>query len=347
MRRGAAVALVLLLLSCEPIERRNVTLTFEETGEHVTIRATTTIADAREGTPGYADAEERRSALLAERDAWAVRFQQANPESESVTFDRTRGKLQSVDRRATVNVDNLQKFFFDTPITINTTRGEGWIELNVYAGTSTRATAEQRRIAEKILDAYSARAVRYFHAVRSMYEYLDGRPQRAETLFAAVFAGDQDTLPILSDREHSLIDGVRVAAEAVLDASGVDPRTDQIFDLVYNPFPAQMKVIIHGAVLANENFDRIESEMFQIKTLSAPDAVASLEGRWISPDPIGLAMANDKKDAAELAAIAAQVPRHSEAVVTQSEVSAAIVERMRPATRYRLRWTTKARSRAS
>ena len=346
-RRAVVAAVAMLLLSCDSIERRVVTLIFDQSGEHVTVSATTTVAVAKEGTPEYADAEERRNALLAERDAWAVRFQQANPESESVTFERTKGTLTSVDRRATVAVEDLQKFFYDTPVTITTTRGEGWLELNVYAGTSTRATAEQRRIAERILNAYSARAVRYFEAVRSMYEYLDERPQRAEALFSEVFAADNDTPPILSERELSVTDAVRTAAEAVIDTSGVDPHADEIFDLVYNPFPAQVKVIIHGQTLAIENFEKIDSDTFDIKTLNAADAVASLEGRWISPDPIGVAKANPQKNAAELAAIVASMPRRGEAIVTQAEVAAAIVDRMRPAPRYRLRWTTKPRSRAS
>lgn len=342
MKRRLAVAAAMLLLACDAPERRVVTLTFDDSGERVTINATTYVGE------GQPDSDERRSALIAERDEWAQRFRQADPETESVTWQRTKGKLDWVERRAIVNVDDLQKFFYDTPITITTLRGDGWIELAIYAGSSTRATNEQKRIAQKILTAYSARAARYFHAVRSLYAYLDERPQRAQILFEDVFADEKDPRPLISETERSLTDRVREAAYSVLDPSGVDRKADEIFDLVYNPFPAQLKIIIHGQTLAFESFNKIDSETFEVKTMSAPDAVAALEGRWISPDPLAVASRPEaaKKNAQDLAAIMAAEPRHADPVVTEDEIASAIVDKLRPAPRYRLRWTTK-RSRAS
>ncbi len=319
-------------------------LTFDATGDQVTIAATTLVGEAKPKTPEYAEAEEERSALLAERDEWSQRFAQANPETDRVTFERTHGKLTSAEHRATVATDQLQKFFFDTPITVTTTRGDGWTELAMYAGTSNRATPAQRRLAEKMLDVYSARAVRYFSAMRSMYAYLDARPQRAHDVFTDVFSGESEQRPLLSDRERSLSNSVRDSIDALVNTSDVDTSAsvDRVFDLVYNPFPAHFKVAIHGNPLAVEGFNRIDSETFEINPPTALEAIGMLEGRWISPDPLALVhRTNDKKTDAELVAMIESLPRRTEPVVTQSEVAAAIVEKMRPAPRYRLRWVTR------
>lgn len=344
MRKSRLIAaLGLLLFACDPIVKRVVTFTFEPTGERVTVNASTTLGGAKAGTPEFAEAEEERSALLAERDPWSLRFAQANPESDRVTFHRSHGKLESADRTATVATEQLQRFFFDTPITTTTTRGEGWMELAVYAGTSMRATAAQRRASEKILAAYSKRAARYFDSIRMMYDYLNEKPYRARVMFTDVFAEDDARLP-LSEEEHSLTDAVRIAINTLVDTNDIDPSisVDRVFDLVYNPFPAQLRFIVKGQVLAVENFTKIENDTFEIKTLTALDAVAALEGRWITPDPLALALrVDDKKTPAEVAEMIESVPRRAEAVISQTEIATALVEKMKPAPRYRLRWTVR------
>lgn len=325
--------------------RRVVTLTFDATGERVTIAATTIIGNAKPKTAEYGEAEEERGALLAERDQWAIRFAQLNADAERITFERSHGRLDSAERRATVPTDQLQKFFFDVPITVTTTRGEGWMELAMYGGTSNRASSVQRRLAEKMLDAYSARAVRYFNAVRAMYGYLDEHPQRAHILFTDVFANDDDRA-LVSEMERSLTDRVRESINALVDTADIetDASIDHVFDLVHNPFPAQFRIAIKGVPLVVEGFSRYDSETFEIKPPTIFEAVPSLEGRWISPDPLALALKpeTEKKNASELASMIDTLPRRFDVVVTQSEVAAAIVEKMRPAPRYRLRWATTA-----
>jgi hypothetical protein len=329
--------------SCDPIVRKMVTFAFDPTGERVTISATTSVGQARPKTAEYAEAEDERSALLAERDEWSARFAQLNPESERVTFERSRGRLDSVERRATVASDQLQKFFFDTPITVTTTRGEGWMELTMYAGTSNRASQAQRRQAEKMLDAYSGRAVSYINAVKHMYAYLEEHPQRAHVMFTAIFEEDE-RMPILSETEKSLTDRVRESIMRLADTQDMeaDATVDRLFDLTYNPFPSQVRVIIKGIPLATEGFTRADSETFEIRPPTALQAVASLEGRWVSPDPLAIAFkGDDKREASEVAQSIESLPRRYDPVVAKSEVAAALIEKLQPAPRYRLRWTTK------
>ena len=319
---AAALGGVFILLSCDPLDRSVVTLAFDAPAENVTVSVRSTQAD--------------------DADAWGVRFTQANPDADTVTWERKHGKVEAVERSATVGVDQLQKFFFDAPVTITTTRGEGWMELAIYAGASTRATADQRREAEKLLNAYSGRAANYFEALRALYLYLEEKPFRAKDLFTDIFRDDSDPRPVLSEREEAMSTRVRTAIESILDVNDVSPNAARIFDLVYNPFPAQMHVVVKGQPLSVEGFTKADNDTYEVKLNDAPAAVAALEGRWVSPDPLAIVYNNiEKKTTPELAAMMAVAPRRAEAVVTPSDIAAALIEKMRPAPRYRLRFTTK------
>jgi hypothetical protein len=344
MRRAIVLlAISALLVSCEPVVHHILTLTFDDSAQHVTISAATKVNDAKPGTPEFAEAEEQRQALLLGRDEWSVRFASAQPDAERVVFDRNAGQLRAVEHSATIPVENLQKFFFDTPISITVTRGDGWAELAIYAGTSTRATRQQRERVEKTLTVYSERAARYFASIRSMYEYLDEKPQRATVMFTALFWDEKDktTPPEISDRERSLVDNVRQSIDALMQSSagGADDRE---FDLVFNPFPADVRVNVPTEPLAIEGFIRLKGGPLVVKTVSAVEAVSMLEGRWITPDPLAVTFkTDDKATVAEVATTIALLPRHAEPVVSPTEIAQAMIEKMRPAPRYRVRWVPK------
>lgn len=343
MKRAAAL-LPLLLLSCEPVVHRIVTLAFNDTADMVTISAATRLGEAKQGTPESKQIEEEREALLAGRDEWSLRFANANPEEDNVSLTRRRGLLQAVERSASIPPENLQKFFFDTALTVTFIRGEGWAELSIYPGSSARATRQQQMRVEKTLALYSQAAQRYFSTLRVMYAYLDAKPFRARALFTAVFRDEKDEEPVLSEKEKDLISAVRAALDALTSSEeGSAAALDRDFDLVYNPFPADIRIKVRGEVLINENFTKSD-DLLVIKTTSALEAVAALQGRWISPDPLAVVMAapgNEK--AADLAATIADMPRRATPVVTAGDIADALIEKMRPAARYRLRWMVKAK----
>lgn len=338
--RLAASGIALLLLSCEPAVRRIVSLSFNDAGDLVTISATTLLGKAKPDAPEYAQIEEERSALLAGRDEWSARFNNADPESDRVVLQRTRGQLQAVEHTATIASENLQKFFFDTQVTVTFLRGEGWSELNIYPGASTRATRQQKQRVEKMMAVYSQRAARYFQAVRSMYLYLEEKPQRDTELFTAVFRNDKNAPVVLSEHEESLIDELRKSSDALVSSDEAE-AVDRDFDVVFNPFPAELKVFVRGEVLFLEGFAKADDALV-VKTPTVLEAVTKLEGRWITPDPLAVAMVAYDQTAQQLATATASLPRRTSAVVTPSEIADALVEKMRPAARYRARWITKA-----
>ncbi len=322
--------------------RRSLVLTFNDTADLVTISATTSLGDAKAGTPEAARIEEEREALLAGRDEWSMRFANADPESDRVVLQRTHGQLKAVDHIASISPESLQKFFFDTHLTVTFSRREGWAELTIYPGSSERATRQQRQRVEKMLALYSERAADYFQAIRALYSYLDEKPQRAEDMFGAIFREEKDPPPRISEKERPLVDGVRSAIDTMTSNETDTGTIDRDFDFVFNPFPAELKVVVTGDALAVEGFTKMPEHAFVAKMATALEAVAMLEGRWITPDPLAAAFAapeNAKSE--EIAASLAAQPRHAEPVVTASDVASALMEKMRPAPRYRLRWVTK------
>ena len=321
--------------------RRVLVLTFNDPADLVTISATTSLGNAKPGTQEAAQIDDERQALLAGRDEWSARFANADPESDRIILQRSHGELQSVEHIASLAPENLQKFFFDTPLTVNFARGEGWAELTIYPGSSLRATRRQRENVEKMLALYSERAAHYFESIRAMYAYLDEKPRRATDMFAAVLRDDKDPPPRISEDETSLVNGVRSSVDRMLSNNEATATLDRDFDYVFNPFPADLKVVVTGEITALEGFTKSD-RILSVKMPDALEAVSMLEGRWITPDPLAAAFTAPKDSSAEdIAASIATQPRRAEPVVTASDVAAALMQKMRPAATYRVRWVTK------
>ncbi|HKS23715.1 MAG TPA: hypothetical protein VJZ76_13020 [Thermoanaerobaculia bacterium] len=342
MRRICAVALVALLaVACDPIPRHKLTLTFNDAGDRVTIEAETTLPalkDAKDRTR----VEQLRDALIAGNDEWSLRFQHAAGEHERVIYERTRGDLNSVQRITTIDADDLQKFFYDLPITAKVTRGDGWAELAIYPGTSTRASRQDHEDFDKKMAKGAAAARRYINAVRVLYEYLDEHEQRAVYVFLEVYRDDDDpNPPEVTKLEADLAKEVRESIDHILE---IDWSGDLMreADLVSNPFPAEVVVHVAGEPLIVEGFTREQHDLV-IKPKTLLEAIASLEGRWISPDPLAYALhAPGGLTGPGPAGTISLLKRRAAPVVGFDEVLAGLREQLKPADRYRVRFITKA-----
>lgn len=334
--------LVLAAAACD-VPRHEVTLSFDESGEHVTIAAETKLPEKGKDE---ARVQRLREDLIAYRDEWSQRFANANPTEDRMLYERTRGVVVRVEHVARIDADDLQKFFFDVPISTVVTRGPGWTELNLYPGTSNRATREQREELEKHLQLYARRAVDYFAAVRAMYAYLDERQQRAAPMFAALFRDDDDAKPILlTELEMNLVEAARKAVTNLTADFDDTYEFQRQADLVFNPFPATLVVRVPTEPLIVEGFAREERGKLVAETQHLIDALASLEGKWISPDPLAFALRSDSKALEDLAPVIAAEPRRAAAVIGAQEVADALRARLKPAERYRVRFVTRAPAR--
>lgn len=343
LTRSALAALALFLGACGmrgPVASR-VTIAPSDDPNRLAITVTTDIDSHTAGPAMEARVREIRESLLAGRDEWSPRFAAVPAEAERVLFDRKYGLLRHVEHSATISPDDLQRFFADTGMTLNLTRGEGWTELAIYPGASTRATRTQREHVDKTLAAWSADAARYFNAVDRLYLFLAQHPQRAEGIFDMLLGDRQRPL---DEEEQALVDTVTDAMDRVtsrLQAEEADAITlDEEFDLVYSPFSAEVAVHTPRDIVQLEHFEKRATDLAVIHRAGILDAMSALEGRWLSPDPLAILLRTGQTDDAKLpspAAVAA-LPRRSTSALTASEVQKAVIDELRPASVYRVRW---------
>jgi len=145
--------------------------------------------------------EPLRESISQERDDWSVRFAQVNPESERVTLERTRGELVRAEHSGVINRQDLARFFGDLPMTLTVARGDGWTELAIYPGSSSRASRQQREVVEGVLDLWTHETASYFTRMSRLYEWMDQHPQMVEQAFALLF-DDNETAHAVDEEEE-------------------------------------------------------------------------------------------------------------------------------------------------
>ncbi len=333
MLRKAALAALLLGVACaQPPVRDELTIDFSGESGTVLVTAETTFAMETQNDRLRARVDDARAAATSGTDQWALRFASLTPESDRVTFQRTRGTLERVTRAVRIPVVDLQRALYDTHITVAFLHGDGWRELAFYpGGGSSRATREQQRHVESSLSAWSSDIARYLVAIDRLYNAMDDNPQRARWLFAAVLneKGVDGIVPAVTEDEQPLVDAVVAAMDAI--ATRMDEQSEDAamlaeeVDLLFNPFPARVVVRVPTEVVSSVGF----SKDLVIEPVNLFNAVTALEGRWASPDPLTALLREESPTSATLAA----QPRYSTQVVSATEIVNAIREQLaRPKT---------------
>lgn len=325
----------LLLFACtNPPVQDDVTIQFSDDSDLVTVTAETRFEMKPANDQVRKRVDTAREAAQANADAWSMRFGRLTPESERVTLQRSRGALERVTRSVTIASDDLPRVFSDVSITMNVIRGDGWREFSIYPGTSGRATREQQRHFDEELTAWSRDVARYFAAVRHLYRYLDDNPGRAKYVFAALIAGkDEDRPPVLED-EQPLVDAVTDSMVKIAEKMDEQNARAETFaesaDLIFNPFPARMTVRVPHDPISSEGF----TKDLTIEPVDLLKSVASLEGKWLSPDPLAQLIQENVPTPEQLAAM----PRKAEPVTSASEIATALREKLTRPRAYVVRW---------
>ncbi len=277
-----------------------------------------------------------RAAAQSNTDPWSLRFSRLHAEEEQVAYAKSRGALERVTRSARIRSEDLQQLFSDVNITADVLRGENWRELTFYPGSSGRATREQRQRFDGQLTEWSGSVARYFVAIDHLYSYLEEQPQRDRYVLAAVL--DEKNAAV-TEEEQPLVDAVRRSMEGIAERMDQHENRADTFaeeaDLVFNPFPARITVRLPGEVLSSEGFTSQKGTL-TIEPVDLFGAIAALEGRWISPDPLSAMLRDGAPTSAELA----DLPRRSRSVVSSTEVATAIREQLTRPKTYRVRWRT-------
>lgn len=339
MRRRIAAVLMLFIAGCAQFPVTDeMKLQFSEDGQSVLVTVDTRfqLRGANEETNRRIDAA--RAAALQGTDAWSVRFSRLRPGAETFSTHKVRGALEQVSRSVEIETDELQHVFGETNVTVSVVAGDGWRELRFYPGASNRATREQQRHFATELSSWSAIVARYFAAIHRMYAYMDEHPGRAQYLFAVVMSENNEdgVPPMVTEEEQPYVDDVVQAIEAIGESMNEQESRAESFaeevDLVHNPFPARVTVAVPGDVLAVEGFASVKALV--IEPVSLVQSVASLEGKWISPDPLAAMLREQPLTSRQLA----EKPRRSVAFVSATSVEEAVRAQLARPRAYSVRW---------
>ena len=354
-RRGLAVVLCLTFTSCfEPPVREDLLLRFLPNGAVVATSRVEIFADEDAKNPALARRlAERRRELLEGSDAWAPRFAAARPAAERFGWEKRLGTLAVATRSAVIaEPEGLEALFGDTSVAaayrIDAERGVA--ELTLTPGPAARATRSQREELKRTLGTWSAALAAYLQAGSDLYAHLERRPDRARTCFGRLFAEvlDEQELKRLdepTDEEKALIERLNEAMRHVTDVLVVPERAeyspDEVSHLVYDPFPARLTVKLPGPALEMEGFQPGQGGALQVAGLGLWEALRSLEGRWLSPDPVLFYVASVRqgKDVKiDLDSFVQKPRRRVPEVPASNEVRAAIEQRLKPSPLYRVSW---------
>lgn len=336
---GALCAL-LLFVSCGKPVVDELRIAFNSSGDEVVVVADTSFEMKPANDLMRRRVEIARAAAVANNDPWAVRFATLRASSDSTTMRRDHGVLEHVTRSVTIPPEDLQLVFADTNITVKTLRGDGWHEVAFYPGSSTRATREQQRLFNNELTEWSQSIARYFRAIHDLYAYLDRRPQRARWIFAAILGerNEDDSDPVLLEEEQPYVEAATKAMEEIaerMDASeGRAATFAETADLVFNPFPARVTVQVPGTVLASEGFVSSAKEGLVIEPIDLFGTLGSLEGKWITPDPLAALLREEKITSQQIAS----AERRSTTAVNSVDIANEIRSQLERPRSYLVRW---------
>ncbi len=353
---GASALFFLSFASCfEAPVREELRLRFLPNGA-VVATSTVRVSDPEGSNPALARRlAETRQTLLEGSDSWGERFAAAKPGAERFSWEKRLGTLSSASRSALIaEPEGLEAFFRDTSLgvvyTVDPDRGTA--ELSIVPGASARATRRQREEMEKTLDAWTGDVAEYLRAGADLYAYLDDRPERARACFGTLFAErlsekDAKSLSPLNAEEKRKVDRLNAALREVVEVlvvpDGAAYSPDEVSHLIYDPFPARLTLSLPARPQAVEGFLKAEDGAFTVAGPGLWEALRSLEGRWLSPDPVLLYVESARQGEEgtfDLAAFLAKPRRSAPAHLLPSahEVRAEIEARLKPAPLYRMAW---------
>ena len=202
------------------------------------------------------------------------------------------------------------------------------VSLELVFDGGTQATAGESDTVERGLRGFAVDAARYHRRVAALWRYMDENPGRRFECLRALFAAargeelPESTLvaaprelapntappapperpqgqPVLRDLELELVERLLEAGEPLLEIFEVPD--DDAFTLrelsrrVFDPFPGVITVLPDGPVTEAVGFAE-SGDGWTIPSLDLWRAFRSLEGRFVSPDPLLFLLDTDGND---------------------------------------------------
>ncbi len=291
-----------------------------------------------------------RQELEEGSDAWGQRFAALDPAAERFTWEKQLGEIRRGTRSAVAGEPaGLRAFFGDTSLDVSYDIRDGVAELTIAPGAPARATRRQREEVERTLDAWSGHVSTYLKEAGALWSYLDDRPDRTRPCLGALFEDllateVREGLAPLTETERERIDHLQESMREVMEVLGVpegaDHSPDELSHLVYDPFPARLTVRLPGPPLEKPEGFAVE-DGGKALVAAGPglwEALRSLEGRWLTPDPVLFYVERGgpgQEEPLNLDALVA-LSRRAGPAPSADEVRAVLEERLRPAPLYRV-----------
>lgn len=232
-----------------------------------------------------------------------------DPEENGESFERDEGRLtrHRLWARARNAETALRRFFVDSPIDVALIVVEGGeeesdrYELSIL-GNGSRATRNERRQVERALAEWATAVAAYYRGTIELWRYIEANPARAEACLAVLFedlVDTEDDPPELFDSEQHLLDRIDQRSDAVLELFALpEGRAFTLQELsrrVYDPFPARFVIElpvpaseVEGLTVSANQPSEAMAARFEVPRRSLWSAFEALEGRWLSPDPLGI-----------------------------------------------------------
>lgn len=352
MLRCQRVALVLVLClglgACfEPPVLETLDLRFLRDGSFV-VTSTVEVSDSADNPQLGRRLARVRQELEEGSDTWGPRFAALEPIAERFAWEKQFGEVHRGTRAALAGgPENLRAFFGDTSLYVSYEVRDNVAEITITPGVPARASRRQREEVERIVDSWSGHVANYLKETGALWAYLDDRPDRAYASLGALYDDllSDDTrkgLEPLADTEREQINRIRAAMQHVMDVlvvpEGADHAPDELSHLVYDPFPSRLTVRLPGPPLEAPEGFVVEDQKLVAVGPGLWQALRSLEGRWLAPDPVLLYVESAKPGKEEPVDLDALVtlPRRAEPAPSTDEVREALEDHLRTAPVYRV-----------
>lgn len=285
-------------------------------------------------------------------DAWSRRFERLRWAREERTLVRERrddfeGVIE-VRHSALAPPAEIPLLFADVPVTASVVEGEHWVELTLVPGTAGAATAEQRLLFSRSLDAWSGALAAYLAEADALYRDLETDPERARALFVHLFA---DLLPDdaakefpLTEEESERVTRTHDAMARVADLATADRDVSHTLNelslLVFDPFPARVSLCLPGPPLEVEGFIEGQADCWEVPRAGILDVLEKGNFPWIEPDPLTTWLAVHRSRGQETLDLDrfVSLARTRGSVPTAAAVRRAVERQLRHEGAYRIRW---------
>jgi hypothetical protein len=341
------VVLVLMATGCfeEPIrEQVHLTMLGGEAAVVTTVLEISPPEIAGSNAALAARLDEARAEMDGGWDRWRPLYDRLDADAESYRLERIRGMAQRSIYSALVPSFSAVEGFLASQGLAPAVFVDGQIhrlELSPTGGT--QASWSQRQLVERTLNDWSVIVADYLESSIELWGYLDDHPERATACFCQLFDSHGTGSGPLDPEEEKLVtalsDAMQRVADVLMVPDGWDYSPNELSRLAYDPFPTRLTVSVAGQILDSEGFVQTDGAL-ERPPVDLWQALISLEGRWLTPDPVTAAVTPNAMLPEIDAAAFASLPRWASTSPSASEVADALASGLTPLDLHTVRWTT-------